>query len=273
LLRVKSETGWWLITHRDHAHLAAAIAAHWGNDTFLSPEPRSSVLKGICVHDDGWVDRDAQPCITREGKPSAFSQELVGKYSAFEEIDLADYLAVRTRALIQIEAENAYAALLVSMHTYNLLTERADRRTIALDQLPLLDAFLQQQLEHQDALIRSIRANSKFIATDCDEETILNNFRLLQATDNLSLYGCVGCSNAGTLIHPMPTIGGVSVLVEVFPIAARHFRLKPYPLDEPMLTFAVPARHVEGSTFASSAEFAELFHSAPQQHLNITISI
>ena len=46
-----------------------------------------------------WAARDRQPQITRQGKPSAFSVELVGKYSAFEEIDLADYLAVRERAV------------------------------------------------------------------------------------------------------------------------------------------------------------------------------
>ena len=66
-------------------------------------------------------------------KPSAFSTELVGKYSAFEEIDLADYLAVRDRAVRLIAAEDAYAALLISMHTYNLLNEHADRSTIAAD--------------------------------------------------------------------------------------------------------------------------------------------
>ena len=66
-----------------------------------------------------------------KGKPSAFSIELVGKYSAFEEIDLEEYLAVRERAVRIIAAEDSYAALLISMHTYNLLTEHADRSTIA----------------------------------------------------------------------------------------------------------------------------------------------
>ena len=67
----------------------------------------------------------------RQGKPSAFSVELVGKYSAFEEIDLADYLAVRDRAVRLIAEEDAYAAILISMHTYSLLTDHADRSTIA----------------------------------------------------------------------------------------------------------------------------------------------
>ena len=100
-----------------------------------SPEPRANVLNGIARHDDGWAARDAAPQITRQGKPSAFSVELVGKYSAFEEIDLADYLAVRDRAVRLIAAEDAYAAVLISMHTYSLLTDtptaRRSRRSSA----------------------------------------------------------------------------------------------------------------------------------------------
>ena len=90
MLRMETETGWWLITHPDHARLAGDFAKAWGNDKFRKPEPRERVLRGISCHDDGWAARDAHPSITRQGKPSAFSIELVGKYSAFEEIDIAE---------------------------------------------------------------------------------------------------------------------------------------------------------------------------------------
>ena len=272
MLRVESETGWWLITHCNHAHLAAAFAAHWGNKQFIAPEPRSSVLNGIYVHDNGWADRDAHPSITPQGKPSAFSSELVGKYSAFEEIDLIDYLAVREQALLRIEVENAYAALLVSMHTYNLLTARADRSTIAADQLSFLDAFLEDQLARQKSLLSQLMRDPAYSSCDLNEETVLNNFRLLQATDNLSLYSCVGYTQAGTLLHPLPTAGGTSALVEVLAVAARHFRLTPYPLDEPLLIFTVPARHVLGKTFSSSKQLAKSYNLAAETQLQITVS-
>src|SRR6266481_2190772 len=140
MLRLETGTGWWLVTHPDHARLAGAFAERWGNDRFLPPEPLVNVLRGIARHDDGWAARDSSPQITRQGKPSAFSVELVGKYSAFEEIDLEDYLAVRERAVRLMAADDPYAAILVSLHTYNLLTARADRTTIQPEQLPLLDA-------------------------------------------------------------------------------------------------------------------------------------
>src|SRR6202451_3179310 len=152
MLRLESKTGWWLVTHVDHAHLAGAFAEQWGNQQFLPPEPREQVLRGVTAHDDGWAARDQQPQITRQGKPSAFSVELVGKYSAFEEIDLADYLAVRERAVRLIAEEDPYAAILISMHTYSLLSEHADRSTIAPTDLPLLDEFLSQQVEFQNTL-------------------------------------------------------------------------------------------------------------------------
>ena len=167
MLRLETETGWWLVTHPDHARLAGAFAGKWGNDRFLSPEPRENVLKGIARHDDGWTGRDATPQITRQGRPSAFSVELVGKYSAFEEIDLADYLAVRDRAVRSMAQEDAYAALLISMHTYNLLTAHADRSTIAPTQLPLLDQFLEHQKALQQALRLQIIADNRFTAIIC----------------------------------------------------------------------------------------------------------
>src|SRR5580692_8977375 len=191
MLRLESETGWWLVTHPDHARLAGNFAAGWGNAQFRRPGPRERVLKGIACHDDGWADRDARPSITREGKPSAFSTELVGKYSAFEEIDIEEYLAVRDSAVRIIADEDPYAGLLVSMHTYNLLTVHSDRSTIAAEGLKLLDAFLDRLRAYQGELKAAIAADTSLTAVDKAEETILEHFRLLQACDNLSLLTCV----------------------------------------------------------------------------------
>ena len=110
-------------------------------------------LDGIACHDDGWAERDAHPKITKEGKPSAFSSELVGKYSAFEEIDLAEYLAVRERAVRMVAERDPYAGLLIAKHTYNLLTAHADQATIPANQLPLLDEFLDKQRGYQRWLV------------------------------------------------------------------------------------------------------------------------
>jgi hypothetical protein len=272
MLRMETEDGWWLITHPDHAALAAAFAGHWGNDLFAAPRPRENVLHGVKAHDNGWAARDAEPRITRQGKPAAFSQELVGKYSAFEEINLEDYLAVRERALQQVADRDAYAALLISMHTYNLLTERADRSSIAPNQLPLLDEFLKRQKVEQDLLHSTVRDDLRLTADETAKVTILGNFHLLQAVDNLSLLSCVAFMEPATLLHALATVDGGTLAISVEPLAPRHFRLDPYPFDKPLLTFALPARLIKGKTFSTSEELAMAWIAAPVQQLSVTVT-
>src|SRR3984893_15909307 len=272
MLRLETQTGWWLVTHPDHARLAGAFAERWGNERFLPPEPREQVLRGIARHDDGWAARDAQPQITRQGKPSAFSVELVGKYSAFEEIDLEDYLAVRDRAVRLIAAEDPSAAILISMHTHSLLHDHADRSTIAPAQLPLLDRFLEQQKALQTSLRAQIAANPGFTPDQTSESAIFDHFRLLQASDYLSLLTCVDFRQPAHLLHPLPLRDGGHIPVQVRAIGTRHFVLDPFPFAETSLTFRFPARHIKGKIFSSSAELHHAFGAAPVETLSVTVS-
>jgi hypothetical protein len=272
MLRLETETGWWLVTHPDHARLAGAFAERWGNERFLSPEPRAHVLKGITRHDDGWAARDAAPQITRQGKPSAYSVELVGKYSAFEEIDLTDYLAVRDRAVRLIAEEDPYAALLISMHTYNLLSEHADRSTILPAELPLLDHFLDEQKAFQRRLLEQIASNEGLPPEQKSEAVIADHFRLLQAADNLSLLACVDFQRPSNLLHALPLRDGSRSRVQVRSAGSRHFTLDPYPFQEPSLTFHFPARQVRGKLFGSARDLQEKFQAAPVETLSVTLS-
>lgn len=270
MLRLATNDGWWLITHPDHARLAGEFARAWGNDRFFAPEPREPVLFGIRSHDDGWAARDATTPITRDGLPSAFSVELVGKYSAFEEIDLRDYLRVRRNAVALISGRDPYAAILISMHTRNLLGEHADRSTIRPDDLHLLDAFLEEQLATQQTLKAGLLASRAIDPEFLADEVLLENFRLLQACDNLSLLSCVDFGGPATLLHPLKTAGG-GTEVQVQRLGERTFRLSPWPFAEPALTFPLPARFVEGLTFASSEELRSLYEKVPVQTLMVKL--
>ena len=272
MLRLETETGWWLVTHPDHARLSADFAGRWGNDRFLPPEPREHVLRGITRHDDGWIARDASPQITRQGKPSAFSVEFVGKYSGFEEIDLADFLAVRDSAVREIAVEDPYAALLISMHTYNLLHDRSDRSTIAPAQMPVFDQFLEKQKAFQASLRARIASDPSFTADHTSESAIFDHFRLLQASDYLSLLTCVDFRQPAHLLHPLPLRNGGHLPVQVRAIAPRHFVLDPYPFAETSLTFRFPARHINGKIFSSSAELQHAFDEAAVETLWVTVS-
>ncbi len=272
MLRLETETGWWLVTHPDHARLAGQFAERWGNDLFVSPEPREHVLRGITRHDDGWAARDAAPQITRQGKPSAFSTELVGKYSGFEEIDLPDYLAVRDRAVRLIAEEDPYAAILISMHTYSLLNDHADRATILPAQLPLFDQFLEGQKALQNSLRGRIASNPKVKPEQKSDAAILDHFRLLQANDYLSLLTCVDYQKPVELLHVLPTSDGKGSQIKVRSIGTRRFVLEPYPFSDRMISFQFPARRVEGKHFSSAKQFQDAFHSAPVETLAVTVS-
>jgi hypothetical protein len=271
MIRMESDSGWWLITHVDHAHLAGAIAEAWGNSQFRLPEPRERVLKAIASHDDGWKERDAHPTITREGKPSAFSSELVGKYMAFEEMDLEDYLEVRERAVKIIAEEDPYAGLLVSMHTYSLLTDHADPSTITRGNLLLLDSFLSRQRRLQGELDERIMRDRKLTLEEKSGERIVEQFRLLQACDNLSLLACVAFQRPAHLLHPLPLNDGSAREVQVTPIDERQFRLSPWPFKEKELEFLLPARHVERKFFATSEQLELAFSRTRPKTVTVTL--
>ncbi len=158
------------------------------------------------------------------------------------------------------------------MHTYNLLTERADRSTIVPDQLPLLDAFLADQKALQESSSRRYRATRRSAAAEKSREKIDDHFRLLQACDNLSLLSCVDYQKPATLLHPLRLKdGGVEPIV-VESLGERYFCLTPYPFDLSPVEVAFPARHVEGRTFASAEALQEQFADADVTMLTVTVT-
>ena len=271
MLRARTQEGWFLITHPEHARIAGEFASAWGNSRFRHPFPLTNTLEGIRRHDDGWATRDLSPKITREGRPSAFGIDLVGKYSAFEEIDLADYLQVRGRAMEAVAAQNAYAAVLISMHTCNLLTERADHSTIRPEDRPKLAAFLEMQERRQEDLRQICAQSGQFSGDDLLATTWVENFRLLQACDNLSLLSCVDYPNAASLLHHLPLTGGGMQEVAVHRLAERTFRLDPWPMREAVVEVQFSGRRITGEVFGSESDLATAYARASPETLCIRL--
>lgn len=269
MIRLETESGWRLVSHPEHARLAGRIAEVWGNEVFREPMPRAEVLAAVFRHDDGWKVRDSHPVLSRAGKPSAFSRELVGKYSAFEEIEMQDYLAVRGRALEIIAEEDPYAGVLVSMHTHNLLSERADRSTIRKQDLPMLDGFLSDQLRLQKEL--KAKLIGKYPAAIASELAFLHNFRFLQACDNASLLGCVRFEGSTVLVQPALLIDGSEVSISVKYFGDDTWELDPYPLKQGAATFSFSCREIPQKEFESTLEFQSLFQKAPEVTASIRL--
>src|SRR5262249_49897867 len=104
------------------------------------------------------------------------------------------------------------------------------------------------------------------------DAAIRDHFRLLQATDNLSLLACVDYRQRSTLLHPLPLHDGGYQGIAVESAGGRRIRLYPYSFAPPSLRFAVPARHVEGKVFARAEELRECFAAAEPVELEITVS-
>jgi hypothetical protein len=270
MIRIETDTDWILIEHREHAHLAGRMAAHWGNAEFAPPEPRADILVAVMRHDDAWALRDAEPSLTREGRPSAFSRELVGKYSAFEEMDFADYLAVRGRAAQAVAEDKPYAAVIISMHTVSLLTTQADLSTLSEHELEMHQRFIEEQRLLQTLLIEKMADDSAQPAA-LKPASFRRAFEFLQACDSLSLAACVRYPIAKPLRHRHPRRDGSLVTLDCVPLGGDRYRITPFPFDADELALEVPSRRIPGKVFAGAEAFREAYAAAPVVPLPVVV--
>lgn len=273
MIRIATPTGYTLVPHQEHARLAGRFAERWGSATFPAPAPAAimpEITVAVARHDDAWAGRDATPFLTREGRPSAFTRELVGAYSAFEEIDLADYLAVRGAATEALAADHPFAAILVSMHTVNLLTEQADLSTIKAADRPRHAAFVDGQLRRQQELAASLPPG---LAAHATPAQLRRAFEFLQFCDNLSLLTCVRYDQPRPLRHTHPDATGARRTITCTPVDAGNgvYRLDPWPFDAPELSFTVPARQIPSASCADLASFRAACAAAPVESLPIRL--
>jgi hypothetical protein len=270
MIRIETDSGWVLVEHPEHARLAGRFAAHWGNADFAPPEPRADVLIAVARHDDAWATRDAQPFLTREGRPSAFSRELVGRYSAFEEIDFADYLAVRGRAAEAVASDNPYAAIIISMHTVSLLTTQADLSGLQAGDLELHRLFIENERRRQGELIASL-ARDPARAGAVEPGPLRRAFEFLQACDSFSLGVCVRYPSAKNLRHAHPRRDGTMTEITCTPLGDDTYRLAPYPLDRDALLLELPCRTVAGGTFPDQESLRSAWAAAPVGRMKVRI--
>jgi hypothetical protein len=260
MIRAETETGWILIKHTDHAFLAGQFARLW---VFPRPEPFDRICFSVTHHDDGWIKRDTELSLTPEGKPEAFTRALVGAYSAFEEIDLPSYLAVRGQATRAAAALDPLAGILISMHTVNLLTEQADLATIRPEHRQAHADFVaaQRQWQHETAAAHGF-----------GEEMLLRGFEFLQACDNLSLIACAGLDSVAQLRHTHPDPAGNRVAITCTPVGPGHWRVSPWPFTERSHRFELPYRRITGCRFSTMAGYRAAYDAGTLHTTTVTIS-
>jgi hypothetical protein len=262
MIRKELPGGWLLVTHGEHARLAGRFAEAWGNPAFAAPEPHDDILVAVSSHDDGWAARDASPHLTKAGIPEAFTKDLVGAYAAFEEIDLPSYLRVRGEATAAVAARNPFAAIVVSMHTVNLLTEQADLATIRPEHRPLHSAFIESQLVLQREL--AARLNATRYSLD-------RAFRHLQCCDNLSLIACADYPDTRPLRHSHPDRDGILHTLTCAPQGGGVFKISPFPFKKEGTAFSFQARRLTTRVFGSVDAYRAALAAAPWEEHQVTL--
>ncbi|MDF3056117.1 MAG: hypothetical protein K0R17_332 [Rariglobus sp.] len=246
MIRQETPTHWLLVTHSDHARVAGQFADAWGNEQFARPEPFAEIRHAVYHHDDGWIARDATPVLTREHRPEAFTRQLVGAYSAFEEIDLPSYLKVRGDATAVVAATNPASAVFVSMHTYNLLSEQADVNTIRPEHRQAHAGFLASQLAWQQVTASAL---------GLDAATLQRGFEFLQCCDNLSLIVCSGYEVPRDLRHTHPDVSGRRHAIRCTRVNPRLYTLAPWPGLRSEIILDIPYRSIAKSECTTLKSF------------------
>ncbi|MDA3874447.1 MAG: DUF3891 family protein [Kiritimatiellae bacterium] len=271
MIRLEEKDHWLLLPHQAHAALAGEFARHWKNELFSPPDPFVHVLDAVSRHDDSWAERDQEPDLTPDGHPSAFSRELVGSYDAFEDIDLAAYLQVRGQATERAAARDPYSAILISMHTVNLLTEQADLSGLSEADRALHGDFIQAQLHRQLELRQDLISRPDLVPC-LEDEHLQRAFEFLQACDSLSLLVGVDFPERSALRHPQPTHSGEKMTIHFIPQRDYHYRLTPWPLDDTEVQLEMPNRRVPKSACASLDPFREAYRTAETVLRRITLT-
>ncbi len=282
-----------LIPQTAHAQLAGKLAGQWGNDEFLSPEPRLEVILATSQHDNGWEEWERAPQLNpQKGLPYHFT-----------EMPIPEHLRIWRDSVERMRKQNAYAALLVSLHGAALYAHDLDPSRDSPESREQVREFLSEQLKVQQALRweleqaypppPSIGHGLETMPNREDDDNedepsprreelyhqwisephVNLNFRLLQVWDWLSLVLC--CFPLTERVIPqVPRNDDPASWVEMklIPRGENAFTLDPYPFRAPQFRVTVSGRRLPAGTFETQEGFLSAYRAAPAQQLTFAVS-
>jgi hypothetical protein len=251
---------WQIVLQTDHAELAGQLAAAWGGSGFARPEPFDSVVRAAARHDDGWAVWERCPRLGRAGSGAT--------PQSFFAVPPAVHLGFYRAGVEVVQDEDPYAGLLVSMHMSGLYRNRygampTPDRELDAETRPLVEAFVAQEEDRQDALCRAL---------EVDEAQRWTNYALLQVFDVVSLYfGLadveVGASGA---CDGVPTAdGGEPTRLAIEPLGPWRVRFDPYPFVEDPVALTLRRRLVPKRDWTDDDAFRADFAAAPVETVRI----
>lgn len=235
------------------------MARAFGDGEFARIDHWDSVVIAADLHDEGWRERDDAPCVDSEGAPVDFPH-----------LDRSEHVALYRRGIDLIEAKDARAALVVSMHGQGLHAARLGLDGVPRDrsrQQPAVRAFI----EHEEA--RQARLLEEIGDPGC-KQWAWAAYRLLQAWDLLSLYLLwfgLPKSATGRLDQVPRRVGDAGIDIAVEPDGDRFALLRPFPFPGEEVVFPVEARSLPDRRYDNSDELRACLSAAPWARLEVGV--
>ncbi|MCP5520891.1 MAG: DUF3891 family protein [Verrucomicrobiales bacterium] len=270
MLKTEKNNRIWLVTQPDHGLLAGTLATHWGNrrfhrlGEFTSVENpaklRLQAVFAIAQHDNGWLEWEAEPGLSRSDHLPADLSEMVR--------DQQDGMN-RWRIGLRRFPDASYANLLISEHPRLLYGIRKTAAPEPVHVHPLfwrarpeallpgsenaVDAFL-DELEQMQSGWRRTLAGDEETRNWIEPESLRPHVRMLQILDGLSLAltssliparsgESRGLGRDAFELREVPrTSWGDRVTIDFLPVSENSVVLDPYPFDLDPLRVRVPVR-------------------------------
>ena len=213
-----------MTTQHEHAHFSYKAASHFNRALFVEHPLINDVLIAIKEHDRGWIRLDDTPI---------WNDQLAAPFS-FGEYPLLPKLVMYGKGLDEIEQINQYAALICSMHFSSFKPLRQSKQAECIE-------FIHDENERQERI--------KAALGDLDEELVQRHFKLLQLSDEISLYVCFnhpGVEKANE--HPWYKEGFETIIdnqkINAHWGSQREIAISPF-IFEQEFTASIQSKHVD----------------------------
>jgi hypothetical protein len=238
-----------LFRQTDHALLSGAFATAWGNEMIPSPPRREQTLIAAARHDDGWSEWELAPKLRDHGEPIDFIR-----------VPVSDHAPLYKRGVDLVQAEDAFAGLVVSLHFDRLYTRpfhpgmdpRIDH--LSGDALALAKEHVADERQRQSELLAAMDERAAADADEC--------WRLLQVWDRLSLLVCMN-RIAPDVEQKLPPIASADGDVQIVARGTDDGDLvvDPYPFGEPEACFDIVYTRTARSKWDDEASYRSAFRA------------
>jgi len=230
-----------VIEQVDHCRMSGHLTEAFGNDSFAAPVPHELLTYIVAHHDEGWESVDA----LREQSPTT------GLPHHLTQTPLP-YLVKTSKASPEFnEAHHAFCGLLSSMHTYGLFNGRYGMSDfifidkIAPENKQAVTDMLNAELERQ-ARLKSQLSSKAESAAWVEEAALMNNYKLLQFFDTLSLYFHMTHTEGRSeskFLH-VPDGKGTDHTLSIKPTDNDAYALAPFPFNSDSIEVVVEGRYI-----------------------------